>query len=85
MNKLTIQLAAIQGQLAMHQAYVTYFQTRIQTGAYKNRKRYHGSFDGPMYTEEELLADEIQTMHRHITLMQECIDAMHELSEELKP
>jgi hypothetical protein len=83
MNKLTIQLAAIQGNLAVHQAYVTYFQTRIQTGVYKTRKRYHGGFDGPLFTEEELLADEIQVMHRHIQLMQECIDAMHDIGAEL--
>ena len=83
MTDLTIQLAVIQGQFAIHQSYVMYFQARIQSGAYKTRKRFHGRFDGKQFTEEELLADEIQTMERHIQLMQECINSMHDLRQEL--
>lgn len=67
------RIAALQAQLAVRQAYVTYFDARIRSGVYKTRKVQHG-IGGPFYTEEELLQDEIRTMHRHIQLMNELAD-----------
>lgn len=67
------KLAALQSQFAVRQAYVTYFDARIRSGVYKKRKVQHG-IDGPYYTEEELLEDELRTMHRHIQLMNELSD-----------
>ena len=67
------RIAALQAQLAVRQAYVTYFDARIRSGVYKTRKVQKG-IGGPYYTEEELLEDEVRTMLRHIHLMNELAD-----------
>jgi hypothetical protein len=67
------RIAALQSQLAVRQAYVTYYDARIRSGVYKTRKVQKG-IDGPYKTEEELLADELATMLRHIHLMNELSD-----------
>lgn len=67
------KLAALQSQLAVRQAYVTYFDARIRSGVYKTRQVRKG-IDGPLMDEQELLADELRTMLRHIHLMNELSD-----------
>jgi len=69
-------IAILQGQLAVEQAYITYFDARIRTGAYKDRIVHHGGFDGPRFTEEELLKSELGYMHNHIRRMNEIVEAM---------
>ena len=67
------RIASLQAQLAVRQAYVTYYDARIRSGVYKTRKVQRG-IDGPYYTEQELLEDEMRTMLRHIHLMNEIAD-----------
>lgn len=70
------KIAILQGQVAVEQAYVTYFDARIRTGAYKDRIVHHGSHDGPLLSEEELLKSELGYMHNHIRRMNELVEAM---------
>lgn len=51
-----------------------HYNTRIQTGVYKDRIVRHGSMDGPLYSEAELLKDEVATMNRHIQLAEERLE-----------
>lgn len=70
------QIETMKAQIIVHQCYVTYFDARIRTGVYKSRQVQHG-IGGPYFTEEELLADELATMLRHIRLMNEIIDNLN--------
>jgi hypothetical protein len=81
---MNIQLEVLKAQITVAQSYVTYYDARIRTGVYKSRKVHHGGFDGPLLTEEELLKDEIQTMHRHIHRMNDLIDGMWDIDAEQK-
>lgn len=75
------RLAALQSQLAVRQAYVTYFDARIRSGVYKSRMVTKG-IGGPQFTEDELLQDELATMLRHIHMMNELSD---EICGEVNP
>jgi hypothetical protein len=65
-------------QVKVAQAYITLWQTEINSGFYKTRQMYHGTkpVDSAKFTEEELLKDSVQTLHRHV-------DRLRELTEEL--
>lgn len=63
------------GQLLTLQARVTYRQTRIASGVYKERIVTQGNHQ---LTEDELLKDEIKIMEAHIRTMQEITDNFHE-------
>lgn len=87
-----MSLEMLKGQMAVEQAYITYFQVRIQSGVYKTRIRHKTSeasmingvwtFTGPLCSEQELLEDEINTMHRHIKRMNDLVDAISLAVEE---
>lgn len=68
----------LDGEFSRAQAYVLYFHARIVSGVYKQRlgQVFHGSASDPKnaFTEEELLADEVDTMNRHIMHMTEIIN-----------
>ncbi len=71
------QLAVLEAQQSQLRA--TYYAQRIQTGAWRDRigKVFHGALPehgGTPYSEDELLKDELATMHRHIQLAQEHIE-----------
>jgi hypothetical protein len=51
------------------------YEQRIATGLYKQHVGRVRDGAGRVLTEEELLADEVTTMRRHIELAQEHIDA----------
>ena len=65
------QREAQMAQLMVLQARVTYHQTRILSGMYKNREVRIGGSEGRFLTEDELLNDEIAIMKRHIQVMQD--------------
>jgi hypothetical protein len=45
------------------------------TGACKNRKVHHGSFDGPLFTAEELVQDALDAAQNHIRLFRESCES----------
>jgi hypothetical protein len=70
-------MTILEGQILQCQAYVNWYQTRILSGVYKSRIVRRGSADSQghiILSERELLEDEINTMHRHIEIMGECIN-----------
>jgi len=77
-EKLSIELAILQGQMTISQSYILLFQSRIQSGIYKTRIRHHG-INGPLFTEDELLRDEFATLEKHITNMQNIVNCMHNM------
>jgi len=69
----------LEGQFEIEKAYVAYFQARIQSGAYKARvgHAWRGlSTEQTPLTLDEILDDELETMHRHIDRMNELLEAM---------
>lgn len=59
----------MQAQIAFHLGRILVQQARIQSGVYKTRTVHKGTHDGPLLSEEELLADEIATMEAHSKLL----------------
>lgn len=76
-----ITLAVLQAQVITEQSYVAYFDARIKSGAYKDRKVWHGLQRVPenLYSEKELLNDELNTMYTHIKRMHELTESMMDL------
>lgn len=77
---MAISMEICKAQIAVEQAYVAYFQARIQSGSYKTRVVMKGGYgdDKERMTKDELLDDELATMLRHIHRMNEIIDVMPE-------
>ena len=76
---MPINLEICKAQLMVEAAYVQYFQARIVSGVYKTREVYHGGYGDPnrvRLSEQELLEDELNTMHAHIRRMNEIIEVM---------
>ena len=73
-------MQSLEAEFRIREAYVALFQTRILSGVYKQRlgSAWHGASDKPenLFTEAELLQDEIDTMNRHIELMSEIREQM---------
>jgi hypothetical protein len=61
-------------QITQTQAYITLWQTEIVSGHYKSRNVFHG-INGPKFTDEELLKDAMETLHRHVNRLRELVDA----------
>jgi hypothetical protein len=88
MVKDPIRLEVLKAQIISKQCYITYFDARIKSGAYKTRIVHKTmdsaiidgkhTFTGPLMTEAELLNDELQTMLRHIHQMNELIESIHD-------
>jgi hypothetical protein len=58
-----------------------YYAKRIETGSYKERIGKSLNLDKTPRTEQEILRDEVGTMHNHITRAEEHLDwAKHYLS-----
>ncbi len=62
-----------EGQIEVTKAYVLYWHTMIVSGAYKNRSI---SRDGRYLTEPELLREALDTMKRHIHILNEHTDRL---------
>lgn len=60
------------------------YAARINTGIYKTRIVKHGSLDGPLYSEQELLQDELATMNRHIQLAEERLEYAQEIMKGIR-
>lgn len=65
----------IEGQILYLNALIMAKHATIISGAYKSRKVYHGIGMKPenIFTEEELLQDELQAMHRQIDWLNDAI------------
>ena len=79
----------LEAELKREEAYVTWFHARIVSGYYKQRlgNVWHGAGEKKpenLFTEEELLKDEIDTMNRHIQKMNEVLDLMISRECEMK-
>lgn len=59
-----------------------YYKVRIESGVYKDRVVHHGSSNGPLFSEEELLKDEVATMQRHIQIAEEKMEHVQHLLEK---
>ena len=69
----------VKNQFALEQsriflAYAQYYATRIQSKVYLNRLGKVKQATGVEFTEQEILNDEIQTMHRHIRNAHDCVE-----------
>jgi hypothetical protein len=76
---MTHQIALLQFQLALAEAQQSQtrahgYATRIQSGIYKTRVVHHGGANGPLFTEEELLANEHATLQRHLHLAEDHLE-----------
>lgn len=69
-------------EVDVHLARVRLFEKRIEAGLYKNRVKHHGGFNGPRFTEQELLEDEVKTMERHVVNAQLSLDYALSLQEK---
>lgn len=67
------QIAVSLAKVKQWQLRAEMYRVRIENGAYKSRIVHHGGINGPLFTEEELLQDEIATMNRHIHLAEDQI------------
>jgi hypothetical protein len=63
----------LEGQIIQRQAYITLWSTNILSGAYKNRKLYHGT-SGPEMTDDEKLAEAMSTLQQHVVILGEAIE-----------
>ncbi len=79
-SEASIQIALL--SVKQSQLRAEHYKVRIETGVYKNRIVHHGSFDGPLFSEEELLQDEIATMNRHIQMAEDKIEFVQQLLNE---
>jgi hypothetical protein len=73
-------------EAAQSQLRALHYKVRIDSGIYKTRQVYHGGLPehgGVLYTETELLHDEIGTMNRHIQLAQDHIEYAKTILREL--
>lgn len=75
------EIEIIKAQIAIANAFVIYYQCRIQSGFYKTRIVEHMNDDCEytQMTEDELLKYEIQTMLRHIQRMDKLTERMMEI------
>lgn len=74
-DELRFNLSLIEAQQSQLRA--LHYKVRIDSGVYKSREVYRGGLPehgGVLYTETELLHDEIGTMNRHIQLAQDHIE-----------
>lgn len=70
---MAVNKDAVMAQMMIHQAYVTHFQTRILSGAYKSR-----TVQGRLMTESQLLHDELETQLNHIKRMNDCMETLYD-------
>lgn len=75
--EVAIQIALL--SVKQSQLRADYYKVRIESGVYKNRIVNHGSINGPLFSDEELLRDEIATMNRHIQNAEEKMDHVQQL------
>lgn len=67
-------------QFEVRKMYAMLWHAKITSGAYKLRELYHGT-SGPEFTDEEKLEDALDTMKRHIELMNETAEYIAGLDE----
>lgn len=79
-SETSIQIALL--SVRQSQLRAEMYAARINTGIYKNRIVHHGSIDGPLYSEQELLKEEVATMNRHIQLAEDKIEFIQQLLSE---
>lgn len=70
------RIDVLKAQLSTSQAYVEYWLTRVNTGAYKGRVATHG--DGTPFTEDELRNDELGSALNHLRRMNDLADSICE-------
>lgn len=85
-NYARFQLALVEAQQSQLRA--QYYQKRIDTGTWRERigKVFEGGLPehgGIPYTEERILQDEVQTMHRHIDWAEQHLDHAKGILAEL--
>ena len=71
-NLLHFQLALVEARQSQLRA--EHFAVRINTGAYKSRLGRVTNGARVPYTEQQILDDEVATMHRHIQLAEEHLE-----------
>lgn len=76
-SETSIQIALL--SVRQSQLRAEMYAARINSGVYKDRIVRHGSTDGPLYSETELLKDEISTMNRHIQIAEDKIEFVQQL------
>lgn len=82
---LQFQLALTQA--AQSQLRAEHYAVRIQTGVFKSRQVYRGGLPehgGVPYTQDELQADEVATMQRHIHLAEAHIEHAQEILSSME-
>lgn len=67
----------LEGQIVHRQGLISLWHARIVSGAYKQRRIFHGT-QGPELTDDEKLADALMTLDRHVEIL-------HELASALPP
>lgn len=71
-NDQRFQLALAEARQSQLRA--EHFKVRIETGQFLKRVVRHGGPEGPLLTPDELVADEVRTMHRHIQLAEDHLE-----------
>jgi hypothetical protein len=66
-------LKSIDNDIELARLYAQYWIAEATTGVCLNRRLYHG-FEGPEYTNEEKVAESMETAKRHIERMAALID-----------
>lgn len=67
------EIETINDDIKLHEMYAHYWMTMANTGVGKNRILSHG-LEGPLFTDDEKIADCVSTANRHIELMSQLID-----------
>jgi len=66
-------LKTINDDIKQCEIYAHYWMAMAITGVAKNRRIYHGT-KGPEFTDDEKIAEAMETAHSHIQRMTELID-----------
>ena len=74
-------LETIDDDIKLCEVYANYWMAMATTGVAKNRALYHGT-SGPEFTDEEKVAEAMQTANSHISRMRELIDKKKSLMYE---
>lgn len=74
-------LKTIDDDIKLCEVYANYWMTMATTGVAKNRRLYHGT-SGPEFTDDEKVAEAMQTASTHIDRMRELMDKKKSLLYE---
>jgi hypothetical protein len=77
----SIILKTIDDDITLCEVYASYWMAMATTGIAKDRRLYHGT-NGPEFTDEEKIADAMETASNHIHRMQELVDKKKNLIHE---